>query len=152
MAVKPIPDGYHSVTPYLTVKDGHKAIDFYQRAFGARVRLMMPGPNNSVGHAELEIGDSVFMLADESPQAGKSPTTLGGTSSGVMLYVTDVDKTFKQAVDAGAKATSQPENMFWGDRFGRLTDPFGHDWSLATHVEDVSPEEMQKRMAAMQPA
>lgn len=152
MTVKPIPDGYHSVTPYLIVKGGKKAIEFYKRAFGASVRLVMPGPNDSVAHAEIEIGDSVVMLADESPQAGKSPATLGGTTSGVMLYVTDVDKTFKQARDAGATETMPIQDMFWGDRMGRLTDPFGHDWSLATHVEDVSEQEMQKRMAAMAPA
>jgi len=152
--VKPIPEGFHSVTPYLTVNDAGRAIDFYKRAFGAQEIARMQGPDGKVGHAELRIGDSVLMLADEMPGSGcRSPQALGGTTAGIFLYVKDVDSAFKQAVSAGAKSDAEPADMFWGDRFGRLTDPFGHSWSMATHKEDVAPDEMQKRakasMAAM---
>jgi PhnB protein len=152
-AVKPIPDGYHSVTPYLTVNDAARAIDFYKRAFGAQETVRMQGPPGKIGHAELKIGDSMVMLADE--MAGnncRSPQSLGGSTVNIFLYVTDVDSVFKQAVSAGAKADAQPADMFWGDRYGKLTDPFGHCWSLATHKEDVTPEEMRKRMQAAMPA
>jgi PhnB protein len=149
-AVKPVPDGYHSVTPYLIVRGANQAIDFYTRAFGATEIMRMPGPNGIIMHAEIRIGDSIVMLSDEIPQAsGKSPKTLGGTTAAVMVYVPDVDKTYKQAIAAGATGGEAPTNMFWGDRYGKLTDPFGHEWSIATHVEDVTPEEMEKRMAAM---
>jgi PhnB protein len=148
MAVKPIPDGYHAVQPYLAVDDAVKAIDWYKQAFGATERFRMDGPGGTIGHAELEIGDSVVMLSDPFPQAStKPPKELGGTSSSVMLYVEDVDATMKQAVDAGATVTMEIADQFWGDRFGSITDPFGHSWSIATHVEDVSPEEMEKRSA-----
>src|SRR5215470_16477954 len=124
-------------------------IDFYQRAFGAKELFRMPGPNGKIMHAEILIGDSHIMLADESAAAGsQAPPTLTGTPVGIFLYVEDVDRTFKQAVKAGAKETLPVQNMFWGDRFGRLTDPFGHKWMLATHVEDVSPAEMEQRMAS----
>ena len=146
-AAKPIPAGYHSVTPYLVVSDAARAIDFYQRAFGAKQTVRMDGPDGKIGHAELKIGDSFIMLADEMAQGGaRSPRSLGGTTVGIFLYVPDVDSAFKQAVSAGAKAEVPVADMFWGDRYGKLTDPFGHSWSLATHKEDVSPEEMKKRM------
>src|SRR5262249_46160213 len=147
--VKPIPDGYRTVTPYLTVDNANRAIEFYQKALGARLVMKMDAPGGKVGHAELKIGDSIIMLADEIPGGGsgtKWPKSLGGTTAGVFLYVENVDSFYKQAVAAGAKADMQPQNMFWGDRFGRFTDPFGHSWSVATHVEDVAPEEMRKRM------
>jgi len=148
--VKPIPTGYHTVTPYLTVKGAAQAIDFYKRAFGAQEVERMPGPDGkSVMHAELKLGDSVVMLSDESPQGGtRSPQTLGGSTAYLFLYVPDVDAAFKRAVDAGAKATMPPTDMFWGDRFGKVSDPFGHEWGLATHKEDVSPEEMRRRAQA----
>ena len=154
MAVKPIPEGYHSLTPYLAVEDAASAIDFYQRAFGATERVRMPGPEGKIAHAELEIGDSLVMLSDQFPQSTiKPPKELGGTSASVFLYVEDVDAVVQRAVGAGAEATMPVEDMFWGDRFGKVVDPFGHDWSIATHVEDLSPEEMEERskqaMAAM---
>jgi PhnB protein len=148
MAVKPIPDGYHSVQPYLAVDDAAKAIDWDKQAFGATERFRMNGPGGTIGHAELQIGDSVVMLSDPFPQAStKPPKELGGTTSSVMLYVEDVDGTVKQAVDAGATVTMEVSDQFWGDRFGSVTDPFGHSWGIATHVEDVPPDEMEKRAA-----
>lgn len=145
--VKPIPQGYHTVTPYLTVKGAAQAIEFYKRAFGAQEVERMPGPDGkSVMHAELKIGDSIVMLSDEFPQMGtRSPQTLGGSSGYLFLYVSDVDAAFKRAVDAGAKATMPPADMFWGDRFAKVSDPFGHEWGMATHKEDLSPEEIRKR-------
>ncbi len=144
--VKPIPEGYHSVTPYLVVDDANAAIDFYTRAFGAKEKFRMP-MGDRIGHAELLIGDSHIMLADEFPEMGhRGPKALGGTPVSLMLYVEDVDRSFRQAIDAGATEKRPLENQFWGDRMGTLTDPFGHMWSLATTVEEVSPEEMQKRM------
>jgi PhnB protein len=146
MPVQPVPEGYHTVTPYLAVDDATAAIDFYQRAFGAKERSRMSGPHGTIGHAELEIGDSLVMLSDPFPQSSaKPPKELGGTSVGVFLYVEDVDALYKQAIDAGATSTMEPVDQFWGDRFGSVTDPFGHSWQIATHVEDVSPEEMAKR-------
>ena len=156
-SVKPIPEGFHSVTPMLTLKDTSLAIDFYKRAFGAKELMRMPGPDGKgVMHAELQIGDSRIFLADEHPEMGcRSPQSLGGTTAGLHLYVNDVDKAFAQAVAAGARATMPVADMFWGDRFGRVADPFGHEWSLATHTEDLTDEEMRKRataaMAAMRP-
>ena len=150
-AVKPIPDGYHSVTPYLTVNDAARAIDFYERAFGAKEVMRMSGPQGKIGHAELKIGDSMIMLADEMPQGGtRSPQALGGTTCGIFVYVKDVDTVFNQAVSAGARVEMPLADQFWGDRYGRVVDPFGHSWSLATHKEDVAPEEMKQRMAEAQ--
>ena len=151
---KPIPEGYQTLMPYLSVPDAQAAIDFYTRAFGARERTRMPTPDGKVAHAELEIGDSVLMLSDPFPQAStKPPSELGGTTSTVMMYVEDVDAVVQQAVDAGAEITMPVEDQFWGDRFGSVRDPFGHSWSISTHVEDVPPEEMaeraEKAMAAM---
>jgi PhnB protein len=154
MAVKPVPEGYHTVTPYLAVDDAAEAIEYYKRAFGAKERVRMDTPDGKIGHAELEIGDSLVMLSDPTPQAStKPPKELGGTSASVFLYVEDVDAVVKQAVDAGATITMEVADQFWGDRFGTVTDPFGHLWAIATHVEDVPPEEMAERakaaMAAM---
>ena len=152
MAVKPIPDGYQSVTPYLIVSGAAKALEFYKRAFGAKERMRLPMPEGRIGHAEIEIGGSVIMLADEFPQMGaKSPQTIGGTPVGICLYVTDVDAVFKQAIAAGGKQEKPLQNQFYGDRSGTLIDPFGHKWTVATHIEDVPPEELSRRMAAMKP-
>ncbi|MBW8883438.1 MAG: VOC family protein, partial [Planctomycetia bacterium] len=129
-----------------------KAIDFYKRAFGAKERMRLPMPDGRIGHAEVEIGNSVVMLADEFPQMGvKSPVTIGGTPVGICLYVTDVDAVFKQAIAAGGKEEKPLQNQFYGDRSGTLIDPFGHKWTVATHIEDVPPEEINRRMAAMKP-
>src|SRR5688500_9848103 len=146
--VNPTPEGYHTITPYLCVKGAADAIAFYKKAFGAEERCRMRGPDGkSIMHAEIQIGDSIVMLADECPEmGGKAPTTLKGTTGSLNIYVNDVDAAFKRAVAAGAKATMPPANMFWGDRFCKLSDPFGHDWSMATHVEDVPPQDMQRRM------
>jgi PhnB protein len=149
MSVKPVPEGYHTVTPFLAVDDASAAIDFYARALGARERARMPMPDGKVAHAELEIGDSIVMLADPFPQATtRPPKELGGTTVGVFLYVEDVDAFVGRAADAGATVTMAPEDMFWGDRFGQITDPFGHQWQVATHIEDVPPEEMAERARA----
>ena len=146
MAVKPIPEGYHSITPYLIIKDAAAAIDYYKKVFGATERMRMDGPGGTIGHAELVIGNSTIMLADEHPTMGyRSPKTLGGSPVSLVLYVENVDTVFKRAVDAGAKAQRPVENQFYGDRMGTLEDPFGHVWSVATHVEDVPPEEMGRR-------
>ncbi len=146
--VKPIPDGYHSVTPYLIIKGASDAIEFYKKAFGA-TELFRMDHQGKVGHAELKIGDSPIMLADESTEMGyKSPTTLGGSPVSIMIYVDDVDTIFKQAIGAGGKEQKAVQDQFYGDRSGTLMDPFGHVWHVATHVEDVSPQEMEKRMAA----
>ena len=154
MATQPIPEGYHTVTPYLAVEDATEAIEYYTKAFDAKERVRMETPDGKVGHAELEIGDSIVMLSDPFPQAStKPPNELGGTSVSVFMYVEDVDAVVKQAVDAGATVTMEVADQFWGDRFGSVKDPFGHLWSIATHVEDVPPEEMAERakaaMAAM---
>jgi PhnB protein len=147
--VNAIPQGYHSVTPYLVVDDGRRAIEYYKQAFGAKAVVQMAGPGGKIGHAELKIGDSMIMLSDEMPGSGnRSPKSLGGSPVTIFLYVEDVDSTFNEAVKAGAKADKPPQDMFWGDRFGALTDPFGHSWALATHIEDVTPEEMKKRSEA----
>jgi len=146
--VKPIPDGYHTVTPYLIIKGAGDAIDFYKRAFGA-TELFRMDHEGKIGHAEIKIGDSPIMLADEHPEMGhKSPQTLGGSPVSILLYVEDVDALFNQAVAAGGKIDRPLEDKFYGDRGGSLTDPFGHIWHIATHKEDVTPEEMEKRMAA----
>ena len=154
MAVKPIPDGYHTVTPYLVVEDAAAAIDYYKKAFGATERGRMEGPDGKIGHAEVQIGDAVVMVSDPVPQGStRPPIELGGTTSSVVLYVEDVDAVVERAVDAGGIVVMEVADQFWGDRFGTITDPFGHVWSVATHVEDVPPEEMEQRakaaMAAM---
>lgn len=148
--IKPIPDGYHSVTPYLTVDDADAALAFYRKAFGASEILRLNMANGKVGHAEFKIGESNFMISDEYPDAtSASPKTLGGSSVKLHLYVGDVDAVFAQALAAGATQTMAPADQFWGDRMGSLVDPFGHHWLLATHIEDVDPGEYQERMNAM---
>ena len=150
--VKPIPDGYPRVSPYLVVDDGAKAIDFYTQVLGATERMRMGAPGGRIGHAELQLGDSVIMLADEFPDMGAvSPSTVGGTPVTLGVYVEDVDKTFDAAVQAGAKALRPVENQFYGDRSGQIEDPFGHRWSISTHIEDVSPDEMAKRAQEAMP-
>jgi PhnB protein len=147
--VAAIPAGYHTLTPHIVIRGAGKAIEWYEKALGAKRRTVMPGPDGSVMHAEIVINGSTVMLGDENPQMGaKSPETLGGSASGLHLYVTDTDKAFARAIAAGAKAEMPPMDMFWGDRYGRFVDPFGHKWSVATHIEDVSPKEMGKRAAA----
>jgi PhnB protein len=149
MAVKPIPEGYHSLQIYLAVEDASKAIDFYKEAFDAEETIRMPRPDGSVAHAELQIGDSKLMLSDPFPQSTvRPPSERGGTTASVFMYVDDVDATFEQAQQAGATVASPLEDMFWGDRFGTLSDPFGHVWSVATHKEDLSEEEMAERSKA----
>jgi PhnB protein len=148
--VSPIPEGYPQVIPYLTVDGASAAIDFYTTVFGAKERLRMPAPEGKVGHAELEIGDSVVMLADAFADMGnQTPAALGGTPVTVMVYVADVDAVFDRALKAGATEERKVENQFYGDRAGQFVDPFGHKWFVATHVEDVTPEEVAKRAAAM---
>jgi PhnB protein len=146
--VNPIPDGYRRVTPYLIVDDATAAIDFYGSVFGATERMRMGGPDGKVGHAELEIGDSVIMLADEHPEVqAHGPKTVGGTPVSLHVYVEDADRVFRQAIEAGAEALRPVEDKFYGDRLGSFVDPFGHHWHVAAHVEDVPPEEMSKRAA-----
>ncbi len=147
--VKAIPEGYHSVTPYLMIQGAAQAIDFYKRAFGAKELMHMDGPQGKIVHAEIMIGDSRIMMSDEMGTACRSPQSLGGTTSSLFLYVEDVDSVFNQATAAGAKVVMALSDQPWGDRFGTLTDPFGHVWSLATHVEDVAPEEIDRRMKEM---
>ena len=146
---KPVPDGYHTATPYLIVNGAAQAIEFYKKAFGATELMRMAQPGGKIGHAEIKIGDSPIMLADESPDVGaRSPQSIGGSPVSIMLYVEDVDKIFSQAVAAGAKVKRPVADQFYGDRTGGIEDPFGHLWYIATHKEDVSPEEMRKRAAA----
>jgi PhnB protein len=148
--VKPVPEGYHAVTPYLIVDGAAKALDFYKQVFGAKERMRMPGPGGKVGHAEINIGDSVIMLADEHPEMGaRGPKSIGGSPTSIVLYVENVDATVKAAVGAGAKILRPVEDKFYGDRSGTIEDPFGHHWHVSTHVEDVSSEELQRRAAAM---
>jgi len=150
MAVRPIPEGYPRVMPYLSIDGAAAAIDFYTAVLDAKERMRMPGPDGRVGHAELEVGDSIIMLADESPDFGnKSPKTIGGSPVSIMVYVEDVDATFAKALQAGAIEVQPLEDKFYGDRSGSFEDPFGHQWHVASHVEDVSPEEMDKRMAEL---
>lgn len=140
-----LPQGYHTITPTLTVRDAGKALEFYPRALGAEETVRMPGPGGKILHAELRLGDSVFMLSEEFPEMGnKSPEALGGSSGSLYVYVQDVDSAWKRAVEAGAKASMPPEDMFWGDRVGKVEDPFGHVWTLAQHVGDPTPEEMEQ--------
>ena len=146
--VNAIPQGYHAVTPYLFIKGAADAIEYYKKVFGATERMRMSGPDGRIMHAEIEIGDSTVMISDENPQVNsRSPQTIGGTSCCLHVYVKDVDTTVEAAANAGAKITQPVENRFYGDRTGTLIDPFGHMWSIATHIEDVTPEEMKKRMA-----
>jgi len=148
--VKPIPDGYHSITPYLVIKGAAAAIDFYKQIFGATELVRMPQPDGRVGHAELKIGDSVVMMADEYPEMQiVGPQTLGNSPVGLLLYVNDADATFANAVSAGATVEKPMADQFYGDRSGTLKDPWGHKWTIATHKEDVSPEEMKRRIAAL---
>jgi PhnB protein len=147
--VNPIPEEYRGAVPYLSVKDAGRAIEFYKKAFGAREVMRMPQADGKIGHAELRIGDAPIMLADEFPEMNfRSPQSIGGTPVNILIYVADVDKLVEQAVVAGAKLVRPVADQFYGDRLGALEDPFGHSWSFATHIEDVSPEEMQKRAAA----
>jgi PhnB protein len=144
--VKPIPEGYRSITPYLICKGASQAIDFYKQAFGATEDMRMPKPDGTIGHAELTIGNSKIMLADEYPEMGyRSPLSIGGAGVSIMLYIDKVDEVFKRALGAGAKEMQALTNQFYGDRSGTLQDPFGHVWTVATHVEDVPPEEMERR-------
>lgn len=146
-AAKPVPEGFRTATPYLIIRDAAKAIEFYKKAFGAKERMRMPMPDGKIAHAEIEIGDSIIMLADENPQWGvQSPQALNGSPVSVFLYVPDVDATFKQAVAAGSTEAMPVADMFWGDRYGKVVDPFGHKWDIATHVEDVAPADMEERM------
>ena len=154
MRTQPIPEGYHTLTTYLTMDNAAEAIDYYKDVFGANERIRMEAPDGKIGHAELEIGDSLLMLSDAFPGAtSRPPSELGGTTAGAFMYVEDVDAVVKRAVESGATITMEIADQFWGDRFGSITDPFGHSWSIATHVEDVPPEEMAERakaaMAAM---
>jgi uncharacterized glyoxalase superfamily protein PhnB len=149
-AVKPVPEGMHTVTPHLICGGAAEALEFYKNAFGAVELSRMPGPNGKVMHASMRIGDSVIMLNDEMPEWGTvGPKSLKGSAVTIHLYVDNVDAAFERAVKAGAKVTMPLADMFWGDRYGKLEDPFGHQWSIATHVRDVSPEEMQKAMEQM---
>ncbi len=147
--VKAIPEGYHPVTPYLIIRDAARAIDFYKKAFGATEVMRMPAPGGKIGHAEIKIGDWHVMLADESPEMGHlSPQSVGGSSVSLMIYLENVDEVFKRAVAGGAKVKQPVEDKFYGDRSGSVEDPFGHLWHISTHIEDVPPEEMEKRAAA----
>ncbi|HEY3929468.1 MAG TPA: VOC family protein [Candidatus Koribacter sp.] len=147
--VKPIPDGYHTVTPYLVMKGAKQALEFYAKAFGAQETLRFEDERGEIGHAEMRIGTSMIMLAEEKPNMGhKSPATLGGSSVSILLYVEDCDAIFEQAVNAGATVARPLANQFYGDRTGGVKDPFGYEWYISTHIEDVSPEEMEQRMKA----
>lgn len=149
MSASPIPAGHHTVTPYMAMKDAVKALEFYKKAFGATETYKLVMPDGRLGHAEMRFGDSLIMMSDEFPEyGGKSPTTLGGTPVCIHLYVEDVDAFFKKAIAAGAKERRAVMDQFYGDRSGQLEDPFGHLWWVATHKEDVSPQEMQKRVEA----
>ena len=144
---QPIPQGLHTVTPSLIVRGAKDAIDFYKKALGAEELMRMTTPDGKIGHAELKIGDSVIFISDEFPNMGvtRSPQSLGGCTTTLNLYVPDVDASFQRAISAGGKTTMPVDDMFWGDRFGTFSDPFGHHWGLATHKEDLKPEEIEKR-------
>ena len=153
--VSPIPEGYTSVTPYLVVKDAAKAIEYYKKVFGAKELFRMDGPNGTVGHAELQIGNARIMLADENPSMGQghsSATSIGSSPVSLYLYIPDVDRVVERAVAEGAKIIKPIQDQFYGDRSGFVQDPFGHFWGIATHVEDVSPKEMEERMKKLQAA
>lgn len=144
-----IPKGHHTITPHLIVRECAKAIDFYKKAFGAEELARLPGPGGKLVHAQIKIGDSIVMLADEFPEMGsKAPQSFGGTPASLMIYCEDVDRWFQRAVEAGAQVAMPVADMFWGDRYGRLTDPFGHEWAIATHVRDVTTDEMMQAMQA----
>ena len=144
-SVKPVPEGFHTATPSLVVRDAGKAIDFYKKAFGAEERMRMPGPDGKIMHAEIKIGDSIIFLSDEIPNmGGKSPQSVGAYTGGIYLYVPNVDEVVQRAVDAGAKTAGPVSDMFWGDRLGHFVDPFGHAWSVSTHVADLTEQEMEK--------
>ncbi len=144
-SVKPVPDGFHTATPSVVVRDAAKAIEFYKKVFGAEERMRMPGPDGKIMHAEIKIGDSVIFLSDEIPNmGGKSPQTVGAYTGGIYLYVPNVDEIHQRAVEAGAKSAGPVSDMFWGDRLGHFVDPFGHAWSVSTHVADLTEEEMEK--------
>ncbi|HVS31738.1 MAG TPA: VOC family protein [Thermoanaerobaculia bacterium] len=146
MPVHFVPEGYHSVTPYLVIDGAARAMDFYRHVFGAVEIMRMPGPDGKIGHAEMMIGDSHIMLADEHPEQGfRSPTSIGGTGVGIMIYVQNADDCFAAAVERGAKVMEPPQDKFYGDRSAQVVDPFGHFWTIATHVEDVPPDEMERR-------
>jgi PhnB protein len=150
MSVQPIPEGFRSVTPYLTVHDAGAAIDFYVKAFGAKEILRMPMPDGRIGHGEVRIGDSMVMLGQEAPEMGaRGPKLLGGTPVGICVYIPDVDVAFARAVKAGASVVRPLQDQFYGDRSGTVVDPFGHQWTLATHIEDPSPEEIKARLEKM---
>ena len=150
MNANPKPEGYHTATPYLIIQGAAQAIDFYRKAFGASERMRLDGPGGALMHAEIQIGDSPIMLADEFPQMNAlSPLSVGGSPVFILLYVENVDTMFQRAVEAGATVERPVQNQFYGDRSGTLLDPFGHRWTIATHVEDVTPDEMKRRMAAM---
>ena len=150
MAVNPIPEGYPQVIPYLSIQGAEKAIAFYSDVLGFKEFVRMGGPEGKIGHAELKLGDSVLMLSDEMPDMGNnSPKTIGGSPVTVCIYVEDVDDVFKRALEAGAKEISPLNDQFYGDRSGQFEDPFGHRWNVSSHIEDVPPEEMEKRMAEM---
>jgi PhnB protein len=152
-ATSHIPAGYHAVIPYLSVDGAGAAIDFYKRAFGATEVMRMPMPNGRIAHAELKIGDAHVMLADEFPEMNfRSPKSVGGTSVNIMIYVEKVDEVTRRATDNGAKILKPVQDQFYGDRSGTIEDPFGHIWTVSTHIEDVSPEEMERRMSAMAPS
>ncbi len=147
--IKPVPDGYHTLTAYLTVRGASDAIEFYKKAFGATELFRLNTPDGKIAHGEFKIGDSIFMISDENPEcASTCPETLGGSPVTLHLYVTDADATFSDAIKAGAKETMPLANQFWGDRMGKVVDPFGHHWLIATHIEDVDPSEFQSRMEA----
>ncbi len=147
MSVQAIPKGYHTITPFMTVRDAARAIEFYKQAFGAKEKGVMKGPDGKVMHAELVIGDSIIMLADEFPEFGSlSPQSTSGSGTGLHIYIEDVDSAFDRAVKAGATVEMPVADMFWGDRYGKLRDPFGHKWSIGTHKADLSMEEMKKGM------
>jgi PhnB protein len=144
-ATEPCPKGFHTVTPSLNVRNAAQAIDFYKNALGAEELMRMTGPDGKIPHAELKIGDSIVFLSDENPAFGnKSPQTLGGSTGGLYLYLEDVDTAFQRAVDAGGKATCPVTDMFWGDRMGNFVDPFGHSWTLATHTQDLTEQEIKE--------
>ncbi|PYT17472.1 MAG: glyoxalase [Acidobacteria bacterium] len=148
--VKPIPEGYHSVTPYLVLRDTKRALEFYKKAFGAETRMTMPSPDGRIMHAEIKVGDSMVFLADENPQMApdvKAPQSAGAVTGSTFLYVQDVDAVVKKAVDAGAKVMMPVADMFWGDRYGKVVDPFGHHWGIATRIADLTPEQIAKGQA-----